>query len=164
MSAVWNLHKKPLQTQTGKQWLQNLFCCQKCDSLSLSDIIQYTLYLVILQWGQLTLLVILQSHRNLSASAPCSRTVTKTDSALYFGAMGCSLKLPGHPPAHFCQLSLNSSAATVSLTLQSRHCWCWVWEMFALVFSLCLKWIRLHSFVKWPSDDYSLWPSIPFSL
>lgn len=42
-----------------KRSLKGLLCRKKCDSPSLLDFIQYTLYLVILRWGQLNWLVII---------------------------------------------------------------------------------------------------------
>lgn len=85
--------------------------------------------------------------RNLSGSAPCSRTLTKGRvNSVILEVMGRSLRLLGHPFSLSVK-SQYSSAATVSLTSWSCPC------------ENCL-----HSHVKWPSDVYSLWLFIPSGL
>lgn len=87
---------------TGQQKIRLHHGRPKCDipiHLSLSDFVQCTLCIVKLQWGQLTWLVILQSHRNLSGSASCSRTLTNTEYTLWFqsnGMLSQTTRTPSH--------------------------------------------------------------------
>lgn len=91
-----------------------------------------------LHWGQLTWLVILQSHRILSGSASCSRTLTKT--TLWFWSNGTLSQTTRTPSCTFLAAKSQFSAdATVFLTPWSCPCWSSAWGVFTVVFCLSFK-------------------------